>query len=294
MQFRHARLGAPEAVGITEILFQQSRADINTPLIASRHRIGALRNAVQAELWKRRRFPLLVGINLNVRPMIDGDQVDLVKIGNLAQLLSDAYLQVARCIPLQRLTRNLDVLVMVDWKKAAITRHRTQWSHAQHIRNKLKTRPIPSPNHRAGPRKPLRFFVRICLVGGLLHFVLNQPIRPGNPHRIGHRAPAQIEQNRVAWVDLLLVQSAGLDLDFGSLCKFHILDAGESNANPVGRQFARQEVIVAKIGIGESLSGANRKALALLIDQRWSAIQHNIQIAVAIDIRHRSDRCAGR
>ena len=53
-------------------------------------------DAEQAELGERRRLEFLVGDDVDVRRMIERDQLDLVEVGDLAQFLGDADLVVRR------------------------------------------------------------------------------------------------------------------------------------------------------------------------------------------------------
>ncbi len=98
MQFRHARFGTAEMVRITLILGDQLRQDIRAVVVARGFRIDPSLDTEQAELRIGRAFELLVGEDLGAGRMIDGVQLDLIEIRNLAQLFGDAnFIVIADC-----------------------------------------------------------------------------------------------------------------------------------------------------------------------------------------------------
>ena len=67
----------------------------------------------------------------------------------------------------------------------------------------------------------------------LLHFVLNQAIRPGDADGIHAGEAAQSKYQRDARVSLLLIAGAGLHFDFGVHRELGVLHPDEPDFDPV-------------------------------------------------------------
>ena len=234
MHLRHSREIALESFGIDVIAAQQRFGDVPAGVIVRAHRRNPPLDAEQPELRKRRRFELIVGEDAGRRRVIDRDQFDPIEVGHLTQFFRDANL-IAPIFKGERLARNLYVLVVIDRKIFSVARAGAQRRHSKHVRDEFKSLAIPGEDHRAGAGQSLCLLDGDGLVGFLPGFVLDQPVGPGNAHRVGFRVVPERETQRSAFVDFLVITRAGFDLHYGAGRKFHVPDADKFHFEPVPR-----------------------------------------------------------
>ena len=99
-------------------------------------------------LGKRRTLELVVDEDLGRARMIDGDQADLVQVGDLAQLLDDADLVLA-VTRHQRLAGDLDDLVVIDREVLTVACRRAERRDPEHVGDELVLLAVPGVDHRA-------------------------------------------------------------------------------------------------------------------------------------------------
>ena len=92
--------------------------------------------------------------------MVDRDQLQLIDIGDLAQLFGDAD-AVFAIHGHERFAGDLNVLVVIDREVLAVAGTRAERSDAQHVRDVLELAAIPGPDDRAGSGQALRFLVLV-------------------------------------------------------------------------------------------------------------------------------------
>ena len=100
MRFGDARGIALEGIGIGLIYFGHARGDIRAiGFDRARHGMYFFGRAEQTEFRIRRRFEFIVGVDGGGGGMVDGDQLDLIEIGNFVQLFGDVQFVVAVFAP---------------------------------------------------------------------------------------------------------------------------------------------------------------------------------------------------
>ena len=110
------------------------------------------------------------------------------------------------------------------------------------------------------------------MIAGLLDLVLDEAVGPGDAHHVDAGVGAEIEEQRNAGVDLLLVELAGFDFDLGILRQLQALYALELNTDPMRR--GMKVFDLERIGRRATV-GLDGVAAAELI-----AIQHGRVIAI--------------
>src|SRR5260370_41386373 len=140
--------------------------------------------------------------------MVDGEQLDLIEIRRLAQLFGDADVEAAVSRD-QCAGGDLDVLVVIDREKLAVAGAGAERRYAKDVSDEAVTLAVPGPDHGAGAGEPLGFLVGDYLASGLIGFVLNEPVGPSGAHGIHDGARADVEDQRHAVTDPLLVERAG-------------------------------------------------------------------------------------
>ncbi len=231
VRFRYAQLCARKLIGIPLILRQQLRKHAPPRVIDRGRGIDAPRHAKQSELGIRRPFEFFVREDLRTGRMIDRQQLNLIDVRDLAELLSDPDI----VLPVdhrERLPGNRHVLIMIHREVRALAVARAQRRDAQHVGDELHFASVPGPDHRTGSRQPLRFLIRVSVIGSLPGLVLNQTVRPGDADGVDRRIIPDIENQRHARVPLLPVQIPGFDFDLGVLREFQTLDALQAHTNP--------------------------------------------------------------
>src|SRR5437016_14636405 len=111
-------------------------------LVVRLRRMDSLSRSVQTELGKRRCFELVVREDLHVRGMIDGNELDLIDVGDLVQFLGDAD-RIGPRTDRERTGGNLNVLVMVHLKKAAVAGACTERRDAEHVGDEAERLTVP-------------------------------------------------------------------------------------------------------------------------------------------------------
>src|ERR1700689_1994205 len=177
MEIRHACFGTLEMIRITLILSHQLRQDIRAAVVERGFGINPPLDTEQAELGVGRTFELLVGKDLSAGRMIEGVQLDLIKIRYLTQFFGYVNF-IAILYGLKRGARNLHVLVVIHGKVTSIAIAGAEWSHSQNIGNELELAPVPGPDHWAGAGQSLGFPIGMGLIRRLPDFVLDEPVGP--------------------------------------------------------------------------------------------------------------------
>ncbi len=75
-----------EAVDVAAVSAQDALGDVLATFEQHALRIDAARGTKKAEFGVRRRLPLVVSENLDLRRVVDGDELDLVEVADLGQL----------------------------------------------------------------------------------------------------------------------------------------------------------------------------------------------------------------
>ena len=212
------RFPAPEAVRVRRVAPQQARQNVLTLLISRCFGNNAPPDPKQPEFGKRGAFELVVGKNFSIRRVVHCDQADLVEERNLSQFFRDAdfILTIHRN---QSPPRNLDVLVVIHGEILSVTGAGAERGHAEHVRDELEPAAVPGEDHRAGAGESLGFTDGQELAGGLADFVLDEAIRPGDPHGLDLRLRREAECERRAGIELLLIERSRPDFHFGGRCE---------------------------------------------------------------------------
>ena len=166
---------------------------------------------------------------------------------------------------------------MIRCEILAVTGTRTQRSYAQDVRDELEFAAIPRPYHRAGARQPLGLFIVVGTARRLFGFVLNQSVRPRNPHCIRFSAATQIKRHGHAIVDFLLIQRSSLHLYLSAVRQLQVLDAVQRNGDGLRTRSG---------GTGEAPITArcgSRFEPSMPVQQRPGR-RHNIDPAIVIDV----------
>ena len=90
MQIRNSREVPGEVIRIAAVFRKHALEHIAAIRSSAHSRRDTSARAVQPKLGERRAFELIVGVHRHVRRMIDGDQLQLVDIGDLAEFLGDS------------------------------------------------------------------------------------------------------------------------------------------------------------------------------------------------------------
>ena len=94
----------------------------------------------------------------------------------------------------QGVARNLHVLVVIDREVRAVARARAERRDAEHVGDELIPAAVPREDHRARSGQPLRLLdTPPRWPTGCFSFVLNQPVRPGDPDRVDLGRVAEAE-----------------------------------------------------------------------------------------------------
>ena len=94
----------------------------------------------------------------------------------------------------------------------------------------------------------MRFLIGVGAIRGLVDFVLNQAVRPGDADRI-HRGVGPVSNTSgTPVIELLAVERAGLDLHLRVLGQFEALDALKLDADPAARGWAAAQAFDLAIG----------------------------------------------
>src|SRR5579872_5071459 len=202
--------------------------------------------AVEMKLRERRPLPTFAREDVGAGGMIDGCEFDLVEIGDFAQLLGDVYIEAA-VDGGELIAWDLDVFVVVDRKVLTIAGAGAQRRDSENVGDELELLSVPCPDHGTGAREALRFLVVIGAVGGLVGFVLDQAVAPCGANCVGHGVSSKVENQRDTQVHLLLVERAGLHLDFSIVTELQVLHTSELDAYPVafGRRLIGRDRAIA-------------------------------------------------
>ncbi len=134
---------------------------------------------------------------------------------------------------LQRRAGDLHILFVIHREVTSIAIASAQRRHSQNIGNELELAPVPGPDHGAGAGQSLRFLIDMRLIRRLLHFILDQPVRPSDADDVDGSMVSRIECQRHSVVELAAVQSSSLHLDRRILSQLETSHALELNTDPV-------------------------------------------------------------
>src|SRR5437868_7075701 len=112
-------------------------------------RIRTFGDGVHFEIGERRGFPALAGEDVGSDRMIDGEELYLVQIGDLAQFFSDSNMETA-ILRDEGAVWNLNVLVVIDGEILAIAGACAERGHTENVGDKAELFAIPGPDHRTG------------------------------------------------------------------------------------------------------------------------------------------------
>src|SRR5258708_10393668 len=119
MQFSLPAKIVPEAARILSVSRQQCGEHVDAVTINRFPRIDSFLDSVEPEIGERRTLPLLVRENFGGGLVVDGNQMNLIEEGGLAQFFREPNLEAA-AHRLKRAGRNLNVFVVIDRKVSSV------------------------------------------------------------------------------------------------------------------------------------------------------------------------------
>ena len=155
--------------------------------------------------------------------MIDGDELNSIEIRDLAELLGNADFVIAVARD-HGLAGDLHVFVMIHGEIMAVTRTGAEGSYAKHVGQEMNPAPVQVKIMGQEPERRCAS-LSVRLFGGLMNFVLDEPVGPGDANGLGFGGITHAEDDGLTEVSALLVMAAGFDFDLRGVGELDILNA---------------------------------------------------------------------